>query len=207
MLRLRIHPDNPQDRLIEKAAEAILNGAVVVYPTDTAYALGCIIGQKKPLDRIISFRQIDSKHLFTLLCQDLSQISDYAIVDRWAYRTIKAHTPGPYTFVMQATKQVPKQLMQPKRKTIGIRVVDHPIMDKLLGKIGQPLMSTTLQLPNWQDPLIDPDEMAEVCDRHVDLLIDAGWGEWTETSVVDLSEDSPVIIREGKGDVSDFDVS
>ncbi len=197
-----IHPETPQPRLIRQAAEIIRAGGVVVYPTDATYALGCLIGDKDALDRIRRIRDLDDSHQLTLVCRDLSEIASYAKVGNAQYRLLKAVTPGPYTFILAATKQVPRRVQHPKRKTIGIRVPDNAILQALLAELGEPLMSTTLQLPGDEHPMNDPYEMRQRLERQVDLIIDGAYGDLEPTTVVDLSEDVPRVVREGRGDVA-----
>ena len=197
-----IHPETPQPRLIRQAAEIIRDGGVVVYPTDATYALGCLIGDKDALDRIRRIRGLDESHQLTLVCRDLSEIASYAKVGNAHYRLLKATTPGPYTFILPATKQVPRRVQHPKRKTIGIRVPDNVILQALLTELREPLMSTTLQLPGDEQPLNDPYEVRQRLEKLVDLIIDGAFGDLEPTTVVDLSEDVPRVVREGRGDVA-----
>ena len=199
-----IHPENPQKRLIQQAVSILQEGGVIVYPTDSSYAFGCLIGMKDAMERIRRIRQLDDKHDFTLICRDLSDLSTYAKVENTAYRLLKAFTPGPYTFVLRATKEVPRRLQHPKKKTIGLRVPDNQIALELIEAVGEPILTTTAQLPEDDMPLMDPYEFRDFLENQVDLIIDGGYGEPTETSVIDLSEDDPVVVREGKGDVSHF---
>lgn len=203
-LFLHIHPEDPQERLIQQAVELIRRGGVIVYPTDGAYALGCHLDDKSSLDRIRQIRQLDAKHNMTLICRDLSEISTYAHVDNTTYRILKAHTPGPYTFVLKASREVPRRLQHPKRKTIGLRVPDNRITQRLLEVLNEPMMNTSLVLPGDQEPLTDPEEIYEKLQNRVDVIIDGGYGELEPTSVIDLSQNPPSIIREGKGDISPF---
>ncbi len=200
----RIHPDNPQPRLIQHAAEIVNKGGVVAYPTDSAYALGCHIGDKRALETIRQIRQLDQRHNFTLVCRDLSDLSIYAKVSNSAYRLIRAATPGPYTFILPATKEVPKRLIHPKRKTIGLRVPDNAICAALLTAVDGPLMSSTLQLPGDEYPLTDPDEIRDILEHQLDLVIDGGYCGLEPTSVVNLEDDIPLVTRRGKGDVELF---
>jgi len=197
----KIHPDNPQARLISQAVEMVRQGAVIVYPTDSAYAIGCHIGDKKALDRIRRIRQVDDKHNFTLVCRDLSEISTYAKVTNQSYRIINAHTPGAYTFILEATREVPKRLQHPKRKTIGIRVPDNNIAIALLSELNEPLMSSTLILPNEEMPMTDADDIRDRLEHEVDLVIDGGHCGMEATSVVMLQNDEVEIMRVGKGEV------
>lgn len=199
-----IHPDNPQQRLVRQAVEIINSGGVIAYPTDSAYALGCHMGDKKAMDRIRRIRLLDDRHNFTLVCRDLSEISTYAKFDNAVYRLLKAHTPGAYTFILPATSEVPKRLMQAKRKTIGIRVPENPIAQSLLDELGEPLMSATLIMPGEELPLTDPWEMREMLEHEVDLVIDGGFCGFEATSVIAFEDDMPVVVREGKGSIEDF---
>lgn len=199
-----IHPDNPQHRLILQAAEIIRGGGVIIYPTDSAYAIGCHIGDKKALDKIRLIRHLDKHHNFTLICRDLSELALYAKVDNQIYRTLKAHTPGSYTFILEATSEVPRRLMHPKRKTIGLRVPANPIALALLEELGEPLMSVTLIMPDDEYPLTDPYDIRDMLEHRVDLIIDGGYCGLEATTVVDLTGDTPEIIRQGVGQFEDF---
>jgi tRNA threonylcarbamoyl adenosine modification protein (Sua5/YciO/YrdC/YwlC family) len=200
----QVHPDNPQVRLVRQAADIIRAGGVVVYPTDSAYALGCHIGDKSALDRIRRIRHLEPRHNFTLMCRDLSELASYAQVDNWAYRLLRSSTPGPYTFILEATSEVPRRLQHPKRKTIGLRVPENNIALALLADLGEPLMSVTLIMPDDEYPLIDPYEIRELLEHEVDLVIDGGYCGMEPTSVIDLSTGIPVIMREGKGALEPF---
>jgi tRNA threonylcarbamoyl adenosine modification protein (Sua5/YciO/YrdC/YwlC family) len=200
----QIHPENPQARLIKQAVEIIRNGGVVVYPTDSSYAVGCHIGDKSAVERIRRLRQLDDKHNFTLVCSDLSQLGLFAKVDTGAFRLLKAHTPGPYTFILNATREVPRMLMHPKRRTIGLRVPSHPIAMALLEQLGEPLMSVSLIMPGDAEPLSDPYEMRQVLEHHVDLIIDGGFGGLEASTVINLAGDEPEVIRVGCGDPTPF---
>lgn len=200
----QIHPDNPQARLIRQAVDIIRKGGVVVYPTDSAYALGCHIGDKSALDRIRRIRKLDDRHNFTLVCRDLAQIATYAKVNNSVYRLLRHTTPGPYTFILLATSEVPKRLMHPKRKTVGLRVPENPIVDALLADLGEPLMSVTLIMPGDDLPLIDPYDIREVLEHEVDLVIDGGYCGMEATSVIDMADDVPLVLRAGKGDIAPF---
>lgn len=194
-----IHPDNPQSRLIKQAVDIINNGGVVIYPTDSIYAIGCHLGDKKAMDKIRMIRQLDKDHNFTLVCRDLSEISQYAQVDNMNYRLMKTLTPGPYTFILPATREVPKRLLNPKRKTIGIRVPDNAVCTALLTELDQPLMSSTLSLPNEDYPLTDPYQIRLQLESVVDLIIDGGYSGHEPTTVVNLINDKPEITRQGLG--------
>jgi len=199
-----IHPDNPQPRLIHQAVERVRQGDVIVYPTDSAYAIGCHIGDKKALDKIRRIRQVDAKHNFTLVCRDLSEISTYAKVSNHTYRVINAHTPGAYTFILEATREVPKRLQHPKRKTIGIRVPDNRIVMALLSELNEPLMSSTLILPGEDMPMTDAEEIRDRLEHDVDLVIDGGHCGIEPTTVLTLQNEDIEVVRVGKGDVSSF---
>ncbi|NEX22205.1 threonylcarbamoyl-AMP synthase [Thiorhodococcus mannitoliphagus] len=201
----QIHPDNPQPRLVRRAVEILLEGGIIVYPTDSSYALGCQIGEKSAMERIRRIRMVDDKHNFTLVCRDLSEITTYAKIDNQAFRLLKSLTPGPYTFIHEATKQVPRRLQHPKRKTIGIRVPDNEICSALLGELNQPILSTTLILPDDELPLTDPYEMREILDKHVDAVIDGGFCGMEPTTVVNMTTDPPALERKGKGDATLFE--
>ena len=202
---LRIHPANPQLRLVSNAAEALGNGGVVVYPTDSCYALGCQLGNKAALERIRRLRRSERDHEFTLVCRDLSEIALYARVDNAAYRILRSLTPGPYTFILRATREVPKRLQDPKRRSIGIRVPDHAIVAALLEAAGEPLMSSTLILPDDDVPLTDPQDIYERLRGQVDVIIDAGVCGIEPTTVLDFSDGAMEVIRHGKGDLPGFD--
>ena len=197
----QIHPDNPQARLIKQVVEILNKGGVIIYPTDSCYALGCHIGDKNAMERIRAIRRIPDKHKFTLVCRDLTDIATYAQVDNSAYRMIKSLTPGPYTFILKATREVPRRLLNPKRKTIGLRVPDNNIAQALLGELGEPIMSSTLILPGEDIPLIDPYDMRDQLEHAVDLIIDGGYCDLDPTTVVHLEEDVPFVTRVGKGSI------
>ncbi|EED35484.1 Sua5/YciO/YrdC/YwlC family protein [Luminiphilus syltensis NOR5-1B] len=202
-----IHPENPQARLVAQAVTIVNKGGVIVYPTDSAYALGCLLGNKSALERIRRIRQLDDSHNFTLVCRDLSELGNYARVDNTAYRLIRAHTPGPFTFILEATREVPKRLQHPKRKTIGLRVPDNAIAQALLAELDAPMMSVTLIMPDDEYPLTDPYDIRDILEHHVDAVIDGGYCGLEPTSVVDMTCDPPEITRRGLGDCSDFDVT
>lgn len=202
MQYLRIHNETPQLRLINQAVAIIRSGGVVVYPTDSCYALGCEIGNKSAMDRIRRIRALDDQHNFTLICRDLSELSTYARVDNRVFRLLKSLTPGPYTFILEASREVPRRLLHPKRKSIGLRVPEHPITQSLLEAMGEPMMSVTLTMPGDEAPLADPEEMSEQLGKLVDLIIDGGWGGYEPSTVIDLTGEAPVVVRRGKGDPS-----
>ena len=202
----QIHPDNPQSRLINQAVDILKGGGVIVYPTDSGYAIGCQLGNKKALDTIRRIRKLDSSHNFTLVCRDLSELGSYAKVDNTAYRLLKNHTPGPYTFILKATSEVPKRLMHPKRRTIGLRVPENNIALQLLAGLNEPMMSVTMILPGDDLPMTDPYDIRQTLEHELDLVIDGGYCGMEPTSVIDLVDDMPVIIRRGQGDVSVFDL-
>ena len=199
---LEIHPDNPQPRRVAEIVETIRDGGLIAYPTDSSYAFGCHIGDKRAMDRIRRIRRTDKNHNFTLVCSDLSEIGTYARVDNWAYRLIKAMTPGPYTFILPATREVPKRLQHPKRRTIGLRVPDHVLVRAMLEALGEPIMSSTLLLPGDELPLTDAHDIEERIGHEIDLIIDAGPTGIEPTSVIDLSEGTAEVLRVGRGDVS-----
>lgn len=195
----QIHPENPQQRLIDKAVVIIREGGVIVYPTDSGYALGCHIGDKAAMERIRTIRQVGDRHNFTLVCRDLSELALYAKVDNTAYRFIKNHTPGPYTFILKATKEVPRRLQNPRRKTIGLRVPENHIAMALLETLGEPLMSSTLILPGEDLPMTDPYDIRDTLEHNLDLIIDGGYCGIEPTTVVDLTGDVPEVMRQGQG--------
>jgi tRNA threonylcarbamoyl adenosine modification protein (Sua5/YciO/YrdC/YwlC family) len=205
-LLLSVHPQNPQPRLIRQAADMLREGAVIAYPTDSSYALGCQVGNKDALQRMRQIRGVGENHHFTLVCRDLSEISHYAHVNNVQFRLLKSNTPGSYTFILEATREVPKRLQHPKRNTIGIRIPDHPVALALLEELGEPLLSTTLILPGDEHPLSDPDEIHERLDRQVDAVLESGGVGLEPTTVIDLTGDAPVVVRRGKGGVAHFGV-
>ena len=194
-----VHPTHPQQRLLSQAAEIVARGGLVVYPTDTTYALGCHIGDKNALERVRKIRRLDKNHDLTLICRDLSVLGTYARVDNVAYRILKRLTPGPYTFLLPATREVPRRLVHPKKKTIGLRVPDNPIALGLLDALGEPMMTTTMQLPGDELPLADPEEIRERLEHQVDLVIDGGIGGIEPTTVVDLTVSGGEVVRQGAG--------
>lgn len=203
----QIHPEDPQERLITQAVDIIKqNSVVIVYPTDSAYALGCRLGDKQALEKIRRIRQLKDKHPMTLMCRDLSELGVYAKVENNSFfRAIKANTPGAYTFLLKATKEVPKRLLHPKRKIIGIRIPENKIVLALLEALGEPIMSTSLIMPGEEEPLNEAWDIRERLENHVDLIIDGGYCGFDPTSIIDLYNDSPQIIRVGRGDVSPFE--
>ena len=203
----QIHPENPQARLIKQAVEIVRQGGVIAYPTDSSYALGCRIGEKSAVERIRHIRRLDDKHNFTLVCRDLSELGLYAKVDTGLFRLLKAHTPGPYTFILNATREVPRMLLHPKRRTIGLRVPACPIALALLEELGEPLMSVSLILPGQSEPLNDPYEMRDLLEHQVDLIIDGGFGGGEASTVIALTDEDPVVVRVGCGDPEPFMVS
>ncbi|EXS21591.1 MULTISPECIES: L-threonylcarbamoyladenylate synthase [Acinetobacter] len=205
MMHLHVHPENPQQRLISQAVERIRAGDVVVYPTDAAYAIGCQIGNKSAMERIAQIRGLGPKHQYAIMCCDLSDIATYAKVDNATYRLLKANTPTITTFILPATSEVPRRLMHPKKKTIGLRIPSNPICQALLQELGEPLLTSTLILPGQEDPLDDPYDIENQLDKRIDVFIDGGFGTLTSTSIVDLSGEHPEIIRRGVGDVSAFE--
>lgn len=207
-----IHPDNPNPRLIRQAAEVLRGGGILVYPTDSCYALGCHLDDKDAVMRIRQIRQLDEQHNMTLMCRDLSEISRYAKVDNVKFRLLKSNTPGSYTFILEATKEVPKRLQHPKRSTIGIRIPDHPVALALLEELGEPILSSTLILPDEAGsqkdavPLNDAEHIRDVLEKQVDLVIDCGAVGLDFTTVIDLTGDLPVLVRSGKGNVAPFGI-
>jgi tRNA threonylcarbamoyl adenosine modification protein (Sua5/YciO/YrdC/YwlC family) len=199
---VELHPQDPQPRRVAEIVALIRQGGLIAYPTDSSYAFGCHIGDKSAMDRIHRIRRTDKKHNFTLVCSDLSEISLYARVDNWAYRLLKSMTPGPYTFILEATREVPKRLQNPKRRTIGLRVPDHAVVHSILEALGEPIMSSTLTLPGDDMPLTDIHEIEGRIGDKIEMIIDAGPTGIEPTSVIDLSGGSPEVLRVGRGDVS-----
>jgi len=197
-----IHPSDPQPRRVGEIVQIIRDGGLIAYPTDSSYAFGCHIGDKRAIDRIHRIRRTDKKHNFTLVCSDLSEISIYARVDNWAYRLIKSMTPGPYTFILPATREVPKRLQNPKRHTIGLRVPDHALVHAVLERLGEPIMSSTLTLPGDSMPLTDPFEIEDRIGHEIDAIVDAGPTGIEPTSVLDMTGGAVEVLRAGRGDVS-----
>jgi len=200
----QIHAENPQDRLIKQVVEVIRQGGVIIYPTDSSYALGCRLADKSALDRIRRIRRLDDKHNFTLMCRDLSELGTFAKVNTAAFRLLKAYTPGPYTYILHATREVPRMMMHPKRRTVGLRVPENPIAQAILAELGEPLMSVSLIMPDSEDPLSDPYEIRDLLGHQVDLIIDGGYGGLEASTVVSFTEDEPEILREGSGDPEPF---
>jgi tRNA threonylcarbamoyl adenosine modification protein (Sua5/YciO/YrdC/YwlC family) len=199
-----VHPINPQPRLIKQAADLVRNGAVIVYPTDSCYALGCHLGDKEAVARIRQIRGVDDKHHMTMVCRDLSELARYARVDNVQFRLLKNNTPGSYTFILEATKEVPKRLQHPKRSTIGVRIPDHPVALALLEELGEPLISSTLILPNEEFAMNDAEQIRDLLQHQIDLVVDGGAVGLDQTTVIDLTKDIPMVVRFGKGDVSPF---
>ena len=199
---IQVHPTHPQPRRIAAIADSIRGGGLIAYPTDSSFAIGCHIGDKRAMDRIRKIRRTDKQHNFTLVCRDLSEISLYAKVDNWAYRFLRAHTPGPYTFILKATREVPKRLQNPRRRTIGLRVPDHAIVSALLETLGEPIMSSTLTLPGDDLPMTDVHEIEARIGHLIDTIVDGGPTGIEPTSVIDLSGGRVEILRRGRGDVS-----
>lgn len=201
-----IHTDTPNIRLIRQAVAIVRGGGIIVYPTDSCYALGCHIGDKDAMTRIRAIRQVDERHHFTLVCRNLAEIATYAKVDNSQYRLLKATTPGSYTFILQATREVPRRLQHPKRSTIGLRIPDHPVVQALLEELGEPLLSSTLILPGDELPLNDAEEIRERLEHQVELVMDAGSCGIDMTTVIDLTTDVPALVRPGKGDLEPFGI-
>ena len=197
-----IHPQNPQPRLVRQAAEILRAGGVMVYPTDSCYALGCVIGDKEAMERIREIRGVDEKHHLTLVCGDLAEIARYARVDNRQFRLLRNAFPGSFTFILEATKEVPRRLQHPKRRTIGLRIPNHPVALELLAELGEPILSSTLQLPGDEYPLNDAGDIRERLERRIDLIIDAGPCGLEATTVVDITGEEPVVARRGKGDLA-----
>ena len=202
----QIHPDNPNARLVKQAATLLREGAVIVYPTDSGYALGCHLEDKEAVTRIRQIRNLDEQHHLTLVCRDLSELANYARVDNVQFRLLKHNTPGAYTFILQATKEVPRRLQHPKRSTVGVRIPDHPVALALLQELGEPLLSSTLILPGADYPLTDVDEIREQLESRVDLVIEGGAVGLEPTTVIDLTGAAPQLLRAGRGDVTPFGV-
>ncbi|GAA6153123.1 L-threonylcarbamoyladenylate synthase [Pseudoteredinibacter isoporae] len=200
----QIHPENPQGRLVNQAADILQRGGLAAFPTDSAYAIGCHLGDKNAIDRIRQIRQLDKHHNFTLMCRDLSELATYAKVSNSVFRMLKAHTPGPYTFVLEATNEVPRRVMHPKRKTIGLRVPENNIALELIAALGEPLMTSTLIMPGDEYPLTDPYDIRETLEHQLDLVVDGGYCGMEATTVIDLTGETPELIRQGCGSFEDF---
>ncbi|MBB6523292.1 L-threonylcarbamoyladenylate synthase [Pseudoteredinibacter isoporae] len=200
----QIHPENPQGRLVNQAADILQRGGLMAFPTDSAYAIGCHLGDKNAIDRIRQIRQLDKHHNFTLMCRDLSELATYAKVSNSVFRMLKAHTPGPYTFVLEATNEVPRRVMHPKRKTIGLRVPENNIALELIAALGEPLMTSTLIMPGDEYPLTDPYDIRETLEHQLDLVVDGGYCGMEATTVIDLTGETPELIRQGCGSFEDF---
>jgi tRNA threonylcarbamoyl adenosine modification protein (Sua5/YciO/YrdC/YwlC family) len=202
---LDLHPDNPQSRLIDQVVEQLRDDALIAYPTDSGYALGCQLGNRDGRTRILQIRDLDDRHHFTLMCKDFAQLGQMAVVDNAAFRTIKAATPGPYTFILPATREVPRRLMHPKKKTVGVRITDHPVVCALLDRLGEPLLTSTLILPGESEPRTMGWEVKEDLDHVVDVVIEAGETSSEPTTVVDYSGGAPEVLRQGAGDTARFE--
>jgi len=201
---LQLHPVSPQRRFVRQAAECLRAGGVIVYPTDSCYALGCHIGDKSALERIRSIRETDRHHHFTLVCRDLADVGKYAVVENWQYRLLRSHTPGPYTFLLKASRETPRRLKHERRGTVGLRVPDHPVSQMLLTELGEPVMSSTLLLPGEELPRTDAREIYELLEQKVDMVLDGGNCGLVPTSVIDLSAGQAEVVRVGRGDVTPF---
>jgi tRNA threonylcarbamoyl adenosine modification protein (Sua5/YciO/YrdC/YwlC family) len=201
---LQLHPVSPQRRFIRQAVEALRAGGVIVYPTDSCYALGCHIGDKSALERIRTIRETDRHHHFTLVCRDLADVGKYAVVENWQYRLLRSHTPGPYTFLLKASRETPRRLKHERHGTIGLRVPDHPVSQMLLTELGEPVMSSTLLLPGEELPRTDAREIYELLEQKVDVVLDGGNCGLVPTSVIDLSAGRAEVVRVGRGDVTPF---
>lgn len=202
--RLELHPTTPQQRHLRTAADCLRDGGVIAYPTDSCYALGCALGSKEAMERIQTLRQVRKDHFFTVVCRDLSEIARFSVVENWQYRLLRSFTPGPYVFVLRATRQVPRRLLDARRKTVGIRVPDHVVVRQLLAEYEEPIMSTTLQLPGDEIPMTDGREIEERIGHAIDLVIDSGNCGVEPSTIVDLSGDEPRLLRAGKGDPRPF---
>jgi tRNA threonylcarbamoyl adenosine modification protein (Sua5/YciO/YrdC/YwlC family) len=199
-----VHPEHPQPRLMKQAAEIMRDGGLVAFPTDSAYALGGHLGDAAVLERIRRIRDVDQRHHFTLMCRDLSEIGTYARVDNSQYRLLKATTPGPYTFILEGTKELPRRLLHPKRKTIGLRIPEHPVVAGLLAELGEPILTSTLILPDEEAPMVDAEDIRDRLGKLVDLVIEGGPCPGEATTVIDLTSGSPELVREGKGELTPF---
>ena len=199
---LELHPQNPQKRLLDQIVHSLKAGAVIAYPTDSSYALGCHLGDKKALQRIGRIRQVDAKHNYTLVGKDIAQLTDYVKVDNQQYRILKSHTPGPYTFIFSAKRKVPRRSLHQKRLTIGVRIPDNTIVQEMLSVFGEPILSSTLSLPNSLLPLGNPDEVIDKLSKQVDVIINGGHCGIEPTTVIDWQGDVPEVVRQGKGEVA-----
>ena len=199
-----LHPTNPEPRLIKRAVEIVRKGGVIAYPTDSCYAIGCHIGDKAAMERIRRIRGVDERHHFTLVCRDLSEIGTFAKVDNAQYRLLKAHTPGTYTFILQATRELPRRLAHPKRSTVGVRVPEHPATHALLTELDEPLLSSTLILPGQTEPMNDAESIRKHLQHQLDLIIDGGARGVVPTTIIDLSGEAPILVRQGKGEIASF---
>lgn len=199
-----IHPTHPETRLIKRAVDIVRKGGVIAYPTDSCYAIGCHIGDKHAMERIRRIRGVDERHHFTLVCRDLSDIGTFAKVDNAQYRLLKSHTPGTYTFILDATRELPRRLAHPKRATVGVRVPEHPVTHALLTELNEPLLSSTLMLPGDVDPLNDAETIRAKLEHQLDLILDGGACGIEPTTVIDLSGSAPILVRRGKGDIASF---
>lgn len=199
-----LHPTHPEPRLIKRAVDIVRQGGLIAYPTDSCYALGCHIGDKAAMERMRRVRDVDERHHFTLVCRDLSEIGNFAKVDNAQYRLLKAHTPGAYTFILKATRELPRRLAHPKRATIGVRVPEHVVASALLAELNEPILSTTLILPGLDDPLNDAHEIRDALEHQLDVILDGGACGIAPTTVIDLSGDVPTLVRRGKGDSTSF---
>jgi tRNA threonylcarbamoyl adenosine modification protein (Sua5/YciO/YrdC/YwlC family) len=200
-----VHPVNPQRRAIDQAVDLLRNDGLIAYPTDSCYALGCRLGNKEGIDRIREIRHLDDRHHFTLMCQDFAQLGQFVHVDNTIFRSIKASTPGSYTFILPATKEVPRRLLHPRKKTVGARIPEHTVAQALLRELGEPLLSTTLLLPDQEEPMVQGWEIKERLDHAVDAVIDSGDCGTVPTTVIDFSQDEPEIVRRGAGDTTRFE--
>jgi tRNA threonylcarbamoyl adenosine modification protein (Sua5/YciO/YrdC/YwlC family) len=199
-----LHPTHPESRLIKRAVDIVRQGGLIAYPTDSCYALGCHIGDKAAMERIRRIRDVDERHHFTLVCRDLSEIGMFAKVDNTQYRLLKAHTPGAFTFILKATRELPRRLAHPKRATIGVRVPEHPVASALLAELNEPILSSTLLLPGSDEPLNDAHDIRAALEHQLDVILDGGACGVVPTSVIDLSGDEPILVRRGKGEVASF---
>lgn len=201
---LAVHAENPQPRSLARAAELLRDGAIVAFPTDSCYSLGCHLGDKEALERLRAIREMDERHHLTLMCRDLSEIAKYARVDNAQYRLLKAATPGSYVFILEGTKELPRRVMHPKRKTLGLRVPEHPVALALLEELGEPLLTTTLLLPGFEDPLTEGWEIQDALAGRIELILDGGTCGTEPTTVIDLTGSSPELVRAGKGALAPF---